>query len=59
MSALRKCGQIADPRVDLPEEAWRAISKFLLEQRTGNVQLNIKGGRVLGFHVNEIVSIPS
>ena len=34
-----------------------AVVKFLSEGRTGNVTLNIKDGRILGAHVNIIISV--
>ena len=32
------------------------IEKFLRDQRTGNIRLNIKDGKILGAHVEEFVS---
>ena len=33
------------------------IGDFLLDRRTGNVRINIKDGRILGYHTEEIVSL--
>ena len=41
----------------IPPEITVAVAKFLSEGRTGNVTLNIKDGKILGAHVNEIISI--
>ena len=41
----------------IPPEITMAVAKFLPEGRTGNVTLNIKDGKILGAHVNEIISV--
>ncbi len=41
----------------IPPEITTAVAKFLSEGRTGNVTLNIKDGKILGAHVNEIISV--
>ena len=41
----------------IPPEITMAVAKFLAEGRTGNVTLNIKDGKILGAHVNEIISV--
>ena len=33
------------------------LGNFLLDKRTGNVRINIKDGRILGYHTEEIVSL--
>ena len=33
------------------------LGDFLLDRRTGNVRINIKDGRILGYHTEEIVSL--
>ena len=38
----------------LPDEIIGPISDFLLDKRTGNITLNIKDGKILGFHIEEI-----
>ncbi len=30
------------------------LERFMGERKTGNVKLNIKDGRILGYHVEEI-----
>lgn len=41
----------------LPAEVYAILHRFLLDRKTGNVKLNIKEGRVLGYQVEEIVSL--
>ena len=41
----------------IPPEITMAVAKFLSEGRTGNVMLNIKDGKILSAHVNEIISM--
>ena len=43
--------------ISLPCEVAEALQKFIEAQSTGNVTLNIKDGRILGAHVNEIISV--
>ena len=43
----------------LPLPVEERLRRLLVDKFTGNVQLNIKDGRILGFHVNEHVLIPS
>jgi len=43
--------------IRLPGQVAAAVHKFLSECRTGNVTLNIKDGKILGAHVNEIISV--
>ena len=43
--------------VAVPRAVANALRQFMAEQRTGNLQLNTKDGRILGLHVNEIVSL--
>ena len=43
--------------LDLPLKVVDALHEFFLDRATGNVTLNIKDGRVLGFHVERIVSL--
>ena len=33
------------------------IGKLILDRHTGNVRINIKDGRILGYHTEEIVSL--
>ena len=41
----------------IPPEITTAVAKFLAEDRTGNITLNIKDGKILGAHINEIITI--
>jgi hypothetical protein len=42
----------------LPPAIETAIRRFLVDKQTGNLQLNIKDGRILSFHENRIQAIP-
>lgn len=33
------------------------LKKWALDKTTGNVKLNVKDGRIVGFHMEEIVSL--
>ncbi len=41
----------------IPDEVWDAFARFMLDRKTGNIKLNIKDGRILGYHVEEICQI--
>lgn len=41
----------------IPDEIWAVLTRFMRERKTGNIKLNIKDGRVLGYHVEEICKI--
>ena len=41
----------------VPRRFTASIEKFLGDRRTGNIQINIKDGKILGMHVNEIISV--
>lgn len=43
----------------LPEKLEQRLSRLLLDRFTGNVQLNIKEGRIRGFLVSEMIELPS
>ena len=43
--------------ISVPCEVAEALQKFIEAQCTGNVTLNIKDGKILGAHVNEIISV--
>ena len=48
-----------DPATDsplLPPEIECALAQFLADRRTGNVQINVKDGRILGAHVTEMIT---
>ncbi len=38
----------------VPREVWDLLERFMRERKTGNIKLNIKDGRILGYHVEEI-----
>ncbi len=40
----------------LPKQFATAMRKFLTNGCTGNLKLNVKDGRILGLHVEEIIS---
>lgn len=52
----RKNGASTHSLALIPMNVWEQLTKFLLDKKTGNIQLNVKDGRVLGIHLNEIVS---
>ena len=41
----------------VPRRFTARIEKFLHDNRTGNIQINIKDGKILGIHVNEFLSV--
>lgn len=43
--------------IELPDRLTLALAEFMLDRRTGNVKLNIKDGKILGFRIEEVVSI--
>ncbi len=43
--------------IAVPRPVAHALRQFMAEQRTGNIQLNIRAGQILGMHVNEIVPL--
>ena len=59
MSILEKVPVRPKPRpVDLiPLQLWCPVRKFLQDRRTGNVKLNIKDGRVMGVHLEQIITV--
>ncbi len=40
----------------VPRRLTALIEKFLLDKRTGNIRLNIKEGKILGVHAEEILA---
>jgi hypothetical protein len=42
-------------KVSIPTNVWDKTVQFLLDKKTGNIQLNVQNGRVLGVHLKEIV----
>jgi hypothetical protein len=57
MMAMRKPVEGLNPAPEfvIPPNLWRKICDFLLDRRTGSVQLNVRNGQVLGLTVNEHV----
>ncbi len=43
----------------VPRRLTASIEKFLGNRRTGNIQINIKDGKILGAHVEEILTFKS
>ncbi len=41
----------------LPKQFATAMREFLANGCTGNLKLNVKDGRILGLHVEEIISL--
>lgn len=48
---------IKEPELSIPPEFWQRLNDFMLDRRSGNVQLNIREGKLRSFHVEEIVSL--
>ena len=43
----------------VPRRLTALIEKFLRDQLTGNIQLNIKDGKILGAHIEEFLTFKS
>ncbi len=41
----------------LPKQFAKPMREFLTNGCTGNLTLNVKNGRILGLHVEEIISL--
>lgn len=41
----------------LPAELEQVVRRYILDKWTGNVQLNIKDGKILGFTENRLHSL--
>jgi len=41
----------------IPDEVWDVLARFLLDRKTGNIKLNVKDGRILGYHVEEFCKV--
>ena len=39
----------------IPAVVMGRITQFVLDRLTGNIQLNIKDGKILGVHIEEII----
>lgn len=38
----------------MPRPLIARVGRFLLDNGTGNIQINVKEGRIMGFHLEEI-----
>ena len=43
-----------DPDLRLPRNLHQRLAKFLLDKSTGNVELNVKDGEILGWKLVEM-----
>ncbi len=43
----------------VPRRLTAVIENFLRDNRTGNIQLNIKDGKILGAHIEEFLTFKS
>ena len=50
-------GRFEVPNCIVPRRFTASIENFLRDNRTGNIQLNIKDGKILGLHIHEIISV--
>lgn len=41
----------------IPEHVREKVARFILDNRTGNVTLNVRDGRVLGLTIEEKLSV--
>lgn len=48
-------GEKKTPPVVIPTNVWLLLQQFLLDKKTGSIQLNVQNGRVLGVHLKEMV----
>lgn len=61
---MSAAGAIAETRLIrgdglLPARVEQVLRQIKLDRFTGTVQLNMKDGRVMGFHKTEIVMLPA
>ncbi len=63
-SLVREMGQTANKisrlnevKAALPDLLWDAVVQFMVDKNTGNIVINIQEGKILGYHVKEIVSL--
>ena len=50
-------GRFEVPNCIVPRRFTASIENFLRDNRTGNIQLNIKDRKILGLHIHEIISV--
>ena len=55
--AAEPMGPFEVPNCLVPRHLTALIEKFLRDSRTGNIQLNIKDGKILGAHVDDFAEI--
>jgi len=41
----------------IPDDVWEVFTRFMHDRKTGNIKFNIKDGRILGYHVEEICKV--
>ena len=47
------------PRGDfIPKELRERLARFCVDNKTGNVIINISQGRIMGVHITEMVNFP-
>ncbi len=49
-------GRFEVPNCIVPRRFTASIEKFLGDRLTGNIKINIKDGKILGAHVEEILT---
>lgn len=59
VAAVKEAQLVRDRPRDLylPPALLARLAEFILDRRTGNVRLNIRDGVILGFDVEERVSV--
>ncbi len=53
-TSIRSCSS-EKLTIDLPPKCRARLARFLSEGETGNVQLQVKDGKILGIKVEEII----
>ncbi len=57
--AAEAMGRFEVPNCVVPRRFTASIENFLRDNRTGNIQLNIKDGKILGAHIEEFLTFKS
>lgn len=47
---------LVEPIDDVPEKIMLRLREFLVDRKTGNLQLNVRNGHILGLTIEEKVS---
>ncbi len=47
---------LVEPTDDVPEKIMLRLREFLVDRKTGNLQLNVRNGHILGLTIEEKVS---